>query len=97
MNIINSWVLEESRKYLESNILEEKDFSYAMVDIDYFKNINDTYGHDAGDKVLRELAILMKEVSKGECLIGRLGGEEFAYAFPNTNMFLLRLFSYLFI
>ncbi|MFA6709665.1 MAG: GGDEF domain-containing protein [Fusobacterium sp.] len=87
MNIINSWVLEESRKYLESNILEEKDFSYAMVDIDYFKNINDTYGHDAGDKVLRELAILMKEVSKGECLIiGRLGGEEFAYAFPNTNI-----------
>jgi len=80
------YFLEESRKYLESNILEEKDFSYAMVDIDYFKNINDTYGHDAGDKVLRELAILMKEVSKGECLIGRLGGEEFAYAFPNTNI-----------
>lgn len=57
----------------------------AMIDIDHFKRVNDTYGHHAGDEVLRALSgILVKEFRKID-LVGRLGGEEFAVVFPETT------------
>ena len=56
-----------------------------MVDIDFFKNVNDTYGHLNGDKVLKDLANLFKERLRKNDLIGRYGGEEFAVIFPNTE------------
>lgn len=60
--------------------------SVAMLDVDHFKSVNDTYGHDAGDQVLRTIAaILVSEVRTIEH-IGRLGGEEFAVIFPETNI-----------
>jgi len=52
-------------------------FSAILLDIDNFKNVNDTYGHDIGDKVLIEVAIILKESIRKTDVIGRWGGEEF--------------------
>ncbi|PKG81815.1 hypothetical protein CXF85_16515 [Colwellia sp. 75C3] len=57
----------------------------AMFDIDFFKLVNDNYGHDAGDQVLRVFSQGMAEVFRGYDIIGRVGGEEFAVCLPNTN------------
>ena len=59
--------------------------SLAMLDIDHFKQVNDTFGHDAGDRVLRDVSALLIEQFRSVDLIGRLGGEEFALAFPKTG------------
>ena len=59
--------------------------SVAMGDIDFFKTVNDTYGHDAGDEVLKAIANVMREVTDPETMIARWGGEEFLLVFPNTN------------
>ena len=60
-------------------------FSIAMIDIDHFKKINDTYGHNTGDEILRELAGLIKSKLRTSDLIGRWGGEEFILVLPNTT------------
>ncbi|MFP4644052.1 MAG: diguanylate cyclase [Spirochaetales bacterium] len=57
----------------------------AMLDIDRFKQVNDTYGHAAGDEVLRKLAELMRDGLRQEDILVRYGGEEFVVILPNTN------------
>lgn len=57
----------------------------AVGDIDYFKKINDTYGHDCGDMVLRELSHMLKQYSEKQVIVCRWGGEEFIIAFLNQN------------
>ena len=57
----------------------------AMGDIDFFKHVNDTYGHDAGDMVLKELAKVFLEVMGKEGKVCRWGGEEFLFVFQNKN------------
>ena len=62
-----------------------RDLSLVLFDIDHFKNINDTFGHLAGDYVLRELAQALKSrIRKEECF-ARYGGEEFALVLPETG------------
>jgi diguanylate cyclase len=56
-----------------------------IVDIDHFKAINDTYGHDMGDKVIKTIATLMIENTRTVDYIGRIGGEEFAILMPDTD------------
>ncbi|HZK81396.1 MAG TPA: response regulator [Humisphaera sp.] len=56
--------------------------SIAMIDIDHFKKINDVYGHHAGDAVLRRVAIILREQTRGTDTICRVGGEEFLIIFP---------------
>jgi len=73
----------------------EKCFSYAkrnnlsvsvmMLDIDFFKKVNDTYGHEAGDKVLQTLSKIIQEIIREEDIFGRLGGEEFGLCVLNSN------------
>ncbi len=57
-----------------------------MLDLDFFKRVNDTYGHAAGDSVLRHTALLMQDGSRQTDLCGRLGGEEFAILLPDTKL-----------
>ncbi len=61
-------------------------FSVAMIDIDHFKKVNDTYGHAAGDQVLVALSDLLGRSLRLIDVAGRLGGEEFAILFPNTDI-----------
>jgi len=59
--------------------------SICMTDIDRFKQVNDTYGHDAGDEVLREFANRIRTTVRGADLACRFGGEEFVVVMPDTS------------
>lgn len=59
--------------------------SFAMVDIDYIKKINDLHGHAAGDRVVKSLARLLKQRLRGTDIVGRYGGEEFAVIMNDTD------------
>lgn len=66
---------------------EEKEYTFSliMLDIDHFKNFNDTFGHQIGDQVLRLVAKTLKDGIKGRDVAARYGGEEFAILLPFTN------------
>lgn len=82
-----------NRRYLETHldILFERavsrgrPLSYLIADIDKFKAINDAFGHDGGDHVLREFANLLRRQVRGADLVSRYGGEEFVVAMPDTD------------
>ena len=59
--------------------------SIALVDLDHFKLINDANGHQAGDQVLVEVASRLRELARTEDIVGRVGGEEFAFILPETD------------
>jgi two-component system, cell cycle response regulator len=63
-----------------------KPLTVMVLDIDYFKSINDTHGHDAGDDVLRDFALRIKRSIRGIDLACRSGGEEFVIVMPETDM-----------
>jgi two-component system, cell cycle response regulator len=83
-----------NRRYMESHLgtlIEQaaargKPLSALVIDIDYFKAINDSHGHDAGDDVLRDFALRIKRSIRGIDLACRHGGEEFVIVMPETDM-----------
>mgnify|MGYP003636814929 CR=1 FL=1 len=62
-----------------------RSFGMAMMDVDHFKSVNDTHGHDAGDNVLRALAEACVDRLRNVDIVGRMGGEEFALILPETD------------
>jgi two-component system cell cycle response regulator len=83
-----------NRRYMESHVTtlveqatgRNKPLTVLVLDIDYFKSINDSYGHDAGDDVLREFAIRVRKSIRGIDLACRYGGEEFVIVMPETDL-----------
>ena len=63
-----------------------RELSLLVLDADYFKNINDTYGHYAGDLVLRSMSLVVLEQKRTQDTYGRLGGEEFGLLLPETDL-----------
>ncbi len=63
----------------------ERPLALALVDLDHFKRFNDTYGHQAGDKVLGDVARLLSGTARRTELVARVGGEEFAWLLPETG------------
>lgn len=65
---------------------QERDLALCcmMIDADHFKSVNDTYGHDAGDKLLCSVASCLREAVRGDDLVARLGGDEFLIVLPGT-------------
>jgi diguanylate cyclase (GGDEF)-like protein len=76
-------------EYLEKELAraqrQETPLSFVMIDLDQFKQVNDTYGHPAGDRVLKSLSRLLRQRLRRADVIGRYGGEEFALILPDTG------------
>ena len=64
----------------------KSDFGLMLIDIDHFKAVNDTYGHDMGDRVLKQFVNLIKSNIRETDILGRWGGEEFVVICPRTNI-----------
>ena len=77
-------MLDSIDRVLAENPMES--FSIAIADIDFFKKVNDTYGHNCGDYTLRELAALFRESAGDRYMVCRWGGEEFCFFLPGMNL-----------
>jgi len=77
--------LDIIEKFWQSYIRNERDFSIVFIDIDHFKNINDTFGHALGDLVLSKIALCINNTARTGDIISRWGGEEFILLLPETN------------
>lgn len=94
MAVIDSLTGLFNRRYMETHLnglmqeakAEGRELSIMITDIDYFKRINDTYGHDAGDTVLQDFAARLKRHTRGIDLACRFGGEEFIVIMPDTDI-----------
>ena len=80
-HFMNAAEMEMSRRKRHSY-----DLVVAVLDVDHFKAVNDTYGHEAGDLVLKEIANCCKDTVRYEDTLGRIGGEEFAVLLPEADV-----------
>jgi two-component system cell cycle response regulator len=84
----------QNRRYFDDALKEylgefrriDKPVGLMVVDLDHFKQINDTHGHDIGDEVLRAVAGCLKDMTRYHDVVARLGGEEFAVVAPNMDV-----------
>lgn len=73
------------RDYYESKLINQKNFNLLIIDIDHFKNVNDTYGHEVGDDVIRAVTKRINNCIRKKDIAIRWGGEEFILSFPDMN------------
>lgn len=78
-------IMERIVEEFERSQRHNFELSFLMIDIDHFKNYNDTYGHLVGDIVLRDIVTLVKKNTREVDLVGRFGGEEFCVILPETG------------
>lgn len=81
----HTYTKEQLNKELARAVRRETALAFAMVDLDNFKAVNDTYGHPAGDRVIKTLARLFKQRLRRSDYVGRYGGEEFAVIMPEST------------
>ncbi|MGO9464743.1 MAG: diguanylate cyclase [Isosphaeraceae bacterium] len=81
-----AYFLNQIRALADRNANIGLGLAVLMLDLDHFKNVNDLYGHVAGDTVLREVAAVLRESTRGEDLVARYGGEEFVVALPVASL-----------
>ncbi len=80
-----AFMMEEGERVLRRTVAKSKPFSVILFDLDDFKTINDTYGHDAGDTVLKTVTKIIQQLLREHDLFGRVGGEEFLILLPSTD------------
>ena len=86
-NLFNRRYLSETlTREFHRMIREKNNLCFAMLDLDHFKMLNDTYGHEAGDEILKHVGILLMQNVRGNDIACRFGGEEFALVFINTTL-----------
>ncbi len=78
--------LQQLNRELARARREETEVGVAMIDVDFFKRVNDTHGHAAGDEVLREVARRLQSVVRSYDVLGRIGGEEFVAVLPTCTV-----------
>jgi diguanylate cyclase (GGDEF)-like protein len=79
------YLIETLEREMNRAAARNQCMTVAMLDIDLFKQFNDTFGHTAGDAVLARLGIVLREWKRGEDIVARYGGEEFAIILPDTS------------
>ena len=79
------FLFEAGHRLHAASLRKQTTIAIAMLDIDFFKNVNDSYGHDAGDEVLREIAALLKKRFRDTDIVARFGGEEFCILVANMD------------
>ncbi|MEA1984014.1 MAG: diguanylate cyclase [Campylobacterota bacterium] len=80
------YFFESGNAIMEKNRRKKQDLAVAMVDIDFFKKINDTYGHETGDVAIKETIYILKQNLRNSDLIARFGGEEFAILLEDISL-----------
>lgn len=78
--------LHKGREMLSEARLNQQPVSFILFDIDYFKRINDTYGHDVGDQAIIHVVSVCNRYLSPEMLFARYGGEEFVISLPDTSL-----------
>jgi hemerythrin len=78
--------MEEAGNLVQLAQRYKHSLSLLMIDVDHFKKVNDTYGHQTGDRVLAHLSKVMQDCLRGTDRFGRVGGEEFAVILPETDL-----------
>jgi len=85
-NMLNKKALnDELEKQEQFFKRHNRNYSVIFFDIDHFKNVNDTYGHDAGDVILKSVGLVLNRYSRDIDIVGRFGGEEFVIIAPDTD------------
>lgn len=88
------YFVQQAKLEFKKAIRHKLDLSILLLDVDWFKKVNDTYGHLVGDKVLIEIVKVCKKLKREEDTFCRVGGEEFAFILPCTNIVQAEEFAY---
>lgn len=79
------YFFEVGEKLFNRAVRSQKNLAVGLVDIDFFKSVNDTYGHEVGDIVLKRMGELLTANIRASDLVARMGGEEFCFLLPNVS------------